>query len=88
MMALQSPIGSHGTGIDTYIWLNFMVYVGKYSIHVIHVIHGSMGMVYLPKWMVDFYGFHVGRYTIHRCFGYDDSSMYKSYTVRFYQQSQ
>ena len=24
----------------------------------------SMGMVYLPTWMVDFYGFHVGKYTI------------------------
>jgi len=24
---------------------------------------GSMGLVYLPTWMVDFYGFHVGRYT-------------------------
>ena len=25
---------------------------------------GSMGLVYLPTWMVDFYGFHVGKYTI------------------------
>ena len=24
---------------------------------------GSMGLVYLPTWMVDFYGFHVGKYT-------------------------
>ena len=24
---------------------------------------GAMGMVYLPTWMVDFYGFHVGKYT-------------------------
>ena len=22
-----------------------------------------MGLVYLPTWMVDFYGFHVGKYT-------------------------
>ena len=28
---------------------------------------GSMGLVYMPTWMVDFYGFHVGRYAnIHR----------------------
>ena len=25
--------------------------------------------VYLPTWMVDFYGFHVGKYTIHGCYG-------------------
>ena len=25
---------------------------------------GSMGLVYLPTWMVDFYGFHVGKYAI------------------------
>ena len=25
---------------------------------------GSMGLVYLPTWMVDFYGFHVGKYTM------------------------
>ena len=24
---------------------------------------GSMGLVYLPTWMVHFYGFHVGKYT-------------------------
>ena len=24
---------------------------------------GSMGLIYLPTWMVDFYGFHVGKYT-------------------------
>ena len=24
----------------------------------------SMGLVYLPTWMVDFYGFHVGKYTV------------------------
>ena len=27
-----------------------------------HTIHGTI--VYLPTWMVDFYGFHVGKYTI------------------------
>ena len=26
--------------------------------------YGSMGLVYLPTWMVDFYGFHVGKYTV------------------------
>ena len=26
--------------------------------------HGSMGLAYLLTWMVDFYGFHVGKYTI------------------------
>ena len=25
--------------------------------------YGSMVMVYLPTWMVDFYGFHVAKYT-------------------------
>ena len=25
---------------------------------------GSMGLAYLPTWMVDFYGFHVGKYTV------------------------
>ena len=25
----------------------------------------SMGLAYLPTWMVDFYGFHVGKYIIH-----------------------
>ena len=24
---------------------------------------GSMGLVYLAKWIVDFYGFHVAKYT-------------------------
>ena len=27
------------------------------------ILWGSMGLVYLPTWMVDFYGFHVGKYT-------------------------
>ena len=32
---------------------------------------GSMGRtVYLPTWMVDFYGFHVGKYAIHGWYGY------------------
>ena len=25
---------------------------------------GSMGLVYLPTWLVDFYGFQVGKYTV------------------------
>ena len=25
---------------------------------------GSMGLVYLPTYLVDFYGFHVGKYTV------------------------
>ena len=25
---------------------------------------GSMGLIYLPTWMLDFYGFHVGKYTV------------------------
>ena len=25
-------------------------------------------MVYLPTWMVDFHGFHVGKYAIHGCY--------------------
>ena len=28
-----------------------------------------MGLVYLPTWMVDFYGKYVGKYTIHGSFG-------------------
>ena len=31
---------------------------------------GSMGLVYLPTWMVDSHGFHVGKYTIHGSYGY------------------
>ena len=27
-----------------------------------HTIHATI--VYLPTWMVDFYGFHVGKYTV------------------------
>ena len=30
---------------------------------------GSMEMVYLPTWMVDFYGFHVGKYAIDGSYG-------------------
>ena len=30
-----------------------------------HVPIGSMGLVYLPTWMDDFYGFHVGKYSIY-----------------------
>ena len=30
-------------------------------------IHGCL--VYLPTWMVDFYGFHVGEYAIHGSYG-------------------
>ena len=29
-----------------------------------------MGLVYLPTWMVDLCGFHVGKYTIHGWYGY------------------
>ena len=30
----------------------------------------SMVMVYLPTWMVDFYGFHVGKHTVHGWYGF------------------
>ena len=35
----------HGTGIFIYIWLNFMVNVGKYSIH------GEYGIRVFPVWL-------------------------------------
>ena len=28
-----------------------------------------MGLVYLSTVFVDFYGFHVGKYTTHECYG-------------------
>ena len=33
-----------------------------------------MGLVYLPTWMVESYGFHVGKYTVRRM----DPSLEKS----------
>ena len=41
---------------------------------------GSMGLVYLPTWMVDFYGFHVGEYAIHGSYGYESSQNVGKYT--------
>ena len=43
---------------------------------------GSVGLVYTPTWMVDFYGFHVGKYTIHGLFGY---SLHIYFLVKYWQ---
>ena len=50
----------------------------------------SMGLVYLPTWMVDFYGFHVGKYTIYhkkstKCRDKYTSPMDSAYGDHFFQ---
>ena len=45
----------YGYNMDGYLWLIYA--------------HKNPCMVYLLTWMVDFYGFHVGKYTIHGWYG-------------------
>ena len=49
----------------------FSTILSKSNFFVLSISHyGSMGLVYLPTWLVEFYGFHVGIYTIHGSYGY------------------
>ena len=79
------PIGSHETGIFTRVSMVFrgLTTYLYWGYNPVTKYHGHPSTYIWLNFMVD-----VGKYTIHGCYGYDDSSMYKLYTVRFYQQSQ
>ena len=70
----MSPPGKESHKWDVFFpqrWFEMRFYTKRNS-HT-HRIHGTI--VYIPTWMVDFYGFHVGKYTlqytIHGSYGID-----------------
>ena len=63
-MGWKSPVKSPPFGSEEFRNLKFRLHFTLLA-NSSSLPWGSMGLVYLPTWMVDFYGFHVGKYILY-----------------------